>query len=131
MPIFLPDKLFLLSMHLKKERKRERKVNIEITLNYYLFILLSFYMAYRFILQLVALLIISINSHKRFYQYGGYFTYFAKIIWVQSHVQRVLSSASLQQACLLMLYYRISFVPINFSKKVFCLITCYMVFWQV
>lgn len=92
----------------------------EIILNYYFFTLLFYicYMAYRFMLQLVALLIISINSHKRFYQYGGYFTYFAKIIWVQSHVQRDLSSASLQQACLLMLSYRVSFVPINFSKGV-------------
>lgn len=69
-------------------------------------------------LQLVALLIISINSHKRFYQYGGYFTYFAKIIWVQSHVQRDLSSASLQQACLLMLLESIICPYINFSKGV-------------
>jgi len=28
--------------------------------------------AYESMLQLIALLIISINSHKRFYQYGGY-----------------------------------------------------------
>lgn len=99
----------------KREIKSEKRNNFKLLL-FRIIVYIYAIWQYKFMLQLVALLIILINSHKRFYQYGGYFTYFAKIIWVQSRSKGFIFS--LAPTGLFVNAFLQSICPINFTKGV-------------